>query len=152
MALSADATQLASLLGVLTQPDTEAIRQAEQALKPLLKDPRCVPALVEILKAKTSQVSPFDVLEEGVIPFCRETGTYIQSPVVVLFTMGLTLIFLFVKSFDERRLLSVMLLAFCFESAFLDTIPSSMSTQRRRSRGRFCLYCRRSLSVLSEMV
>jgi hypothetical protein len=59
MALSADAAQLALLLAVLTQPDTEAIRQAELALKPLLKDPRCVPALVEILKAKDTQVSYF---------------------------------------------------------------------------------------------
>ena len=57
MAISADALQLSNLLAVLTQPDTEAIRQAELALKPLLKDPRCVPALVEILKAKDSQVS-----------------------------------------------------------------------------------------------
>jgi hypothetical protein len=56
MAISADAAQLANFLAVLSQPDTEAIRQAEQALKPLLKDPRCVPALVEILKAKDSQV------------------------------------------------------------------------------------------------
>jgi HEAT repeat protein len=57
MAMSADATQLATLLSVLSQPDTEAIRQAEVSLKPLLKDPRCVPALVEILKAKDTQVS-----------------------------------------------------------------------------------------------
>lgn len=56
MALSADAKQLSALLAVLTQPDTEAIRQAEVALKPFLKDPRCVPALVEILKAKQTQV------------------------------------------------------------------------------------------------
>jgi len=70
MALSADASQLANLLGVLTQPDTEAIRQAEQALKPLLKDPRCVPALVEILKAKTTQVSSFlIVVGWGHFPF-----------------------------------------------------------------------------------
>jgi hypothetical protein len=55
--MSADAAQLATLLAVLSQPDTEAIRQAEVALKPLLKDPRCVPALVEILKAKDTQVS-----------------------------------------------------------------------------------------------
>ena len=55
-ALSADATAMANLLVVLTQPDTEAIRQAEVALKPILKDPRCVPALVEILKAKDCQV------------------------------------------------------------------------------------------------
>ena len=54
--LSADAAGLANLLVALTQPDTEAIRQAEVALKPLLKDPRCVPALVEILKAKDTQV------------------------------------------------------------------------------------------------
>jgi hypothetical protein len=57
MALSHDASQLASLLAALTQPDTEAIRQAELALKPLLKDHRCVPALVEILKCKETQVS-----------------------------------------------------------------------------------------------
>jgi hypothetical protein len=56
-ALSPDATAMANLLVVLTQPDTEAIRQAEAALKPILKDPRSVPALVEILKAKDSQVS-----------------------------------------------------------------------------------------------
>jgi hypothetical protein len=55
--MSSDAVQLANLLSVLTQPDTEGIRQAEIALKPLLKDPRCVPALVEILKAKDTQVS-----------------------------------------------------------------------------------------------
>lgn len=55
--MSNDAVQLANLLAVLTQPDTEGIRQAEIALKPLLKDPRCVPALVEILKAKDTQVS-----------------------------------------------------------------------------------------------
>ncbi len=55
--MSADATAMANLLVVLTQPDTEAIRQAELAMKPILKDPRCVPALVEILKAKDIQVS-----------------------------------------------------------------------------------------------
>jgi len=54
--LSADATSMANLLSALTQPDTEAIRHAELALKPILKDPRCVPALVEILKAKETQV------------------------------------------------------------------------------------------------
>ena len=55
-ALSADATSMASLLTALTQPDTEAIRQAELALKPILKDQRSVPALVEIVKAKDTQV------------------------------------------------------------------------------------------------
>jgi len=53
--LSSDAASLADLLVALTQPDTEAIRQAEASLKPVLKDPRCVPALVEILKAKDNQ-------------------------------------------------------------------------------------------------
>jgi len=53
--LSADAVSMANLMTALTQPDTEAIRQAELALKPILKDLRCVPALVEILKAKESQ-------------------------------------------------------------------------------------------------
>ena len=57
MALSADATNLSTLLAALTHPDTNAIRQAEVALKPLLKDARCVPALVEIVKAQGNQVS-----------------------------------------------------------------------------------------------
>eukprot|EP00970_Alexandrium_tamarense_P015521 scaffold5199_cov199-Alexandrium_tamarense.AAC.16 len=55
MALSADATNLSTLLAALTHPDTNAIRQAEVALKPLLKDARCVPALVEIVKAQGNQ-------------------------------------------------------------------------------------------------
>ena len=54
--LSADATSMAGLLTALTQPDTEAIRQAEVALKPILKDARSIPALVEIVKAKDTQV------------------------------------------------------------------------------------------------
>ena len=57
--LSADATSMANLLSALTQPDTEAIRHAEVALKPILKDHRCVPALVEILKARDVQVGTF---------------------------------------------------------------------------------------------
>ncbi|KAG7364468.1 heat repeat-containing protein [Nitzschia inconspicua] len=57
-ALSPEATTMANLLIVLTQPDTEAIRAAERSLKPLLKDPRCVPALVEILKARDNQPPP----------------------------------------------------------------------------------------------
>ncbi len=57
MSLSAEATNLASLLLCLTQPDTEAIRNAEQTLKPVLKNPKCVPALFEILFARGTQVS-----------------------------------------------------------------------------------------------
>jgi len=53
--MSEDANHLASLLLALTQPDTETIRQAEVSLKPLLKDPRCVPALVEVLKGRGVQ-------------------------------------------------------------------------------------------------
>jgi importin-4 len=40
---------MGALLAALTQPDTNTIRQAEQAMKPLLKDPRCIPALMLIL-------------------------------------------------------------------------------------------------------
>jgi hypothetical protein len=54
---SEEARQLGSLLLALTQPDTNTIRQAEQALKPLLKDSRSVPALVEILKGRDEYVS-----------------------------------------------------------------------------------------------
>ena len=67
-ALSADATSMAGFLTALTQPDTEAIRQAEIALKPILKDPRSVPALVEILKARETQVCYSYVT----IQFCRK--------------------------------------------------------------------------------
>lgn len=49
--MSDDANHIATLLNALTQPDTVAIRQAEAALKPLLKDSRSVPAIVEILKS-----------------------------------------------------------------------------------------------------
>jgi hypothetical protein len=48
---------MASLMLALTQPDTETIRQAESALKPILKNPRCIPAVLEIIKARGVQVS-----------------------------------------------------------------------------------------------
>lgn len=54
--MSEESKQIASLLLALTQPDTAAIRQAEAALKPLLKDPRSIPALIDILKARGEQV------------------------------------------------------------------------------------------------
>ena len=53
--LSAEAVTMVNLLAGLTQPHTESIRQAELNLKPTLKDPRCVPALVEVLKAHLKQ-------------------------------------------------------------------------------------------------
>ena len=56
MSMSADAIQLATLLSTLTQPDTAAIRNAEATLKPILKDARCVPALMEVLMARGAQV------------------------------------------------------------------------------------------------
>ena len=36
-------------LTALTHPDTNAIRAAEANLKPMLKDPRCIEALMEVL-------------------------------------------------------------------------------------------------------
>lgn len=56
MALSAEATHLATLLVNLTQPNTEIIKNAEAQLKPLLKNPNCIPALYEILDARSTQV------------------------------------------------------------------------------------------------
>eukprot|EP00566_Odontella_aurita_P037189 CAMPEP_0113564156 /NCGR_PEP_ID=MMETSP0015_2-20120614/21460_1 /TAXON_ID=2838 /ORGANISM="Odontella" /LENGTH=82 /DNA_ID=CAMNT_0000466201 /DNA_START=221 /DNA_END=465 /DNA_ORIENTATION=- /assembly_acc=CAM_ASM_000160 len=53
--MSEDAARIAALLSALTQPDTTAIRNAEVALKPILKDARSVPALVEVLKARGNQ-------------------------------------------------------------------------------------------------
>jgi len=55
MALSEDGAKLSALLVALTQPDTEAIRAAEVALKPILKDVRSVPPLLEVLEARGSQ-------------------------------------------------------------------------------------------------
>lgn len=52
MASQEDVAQMASLLLGLTQPNTDTIRQAEAQLKPILKDPRCVPALFEIMKGR----------------------------------------------------------------------------------------------------
>ena len=40
---------MGALLNALTQPNTDTIRQAEKAMKPLLKDPRCIPSLMQIL-------------------------------------------------------------------------------------------------------
>ena len=42
---------MGALLNALTQPNTDTIRQAEKAMKPLLKDPRCIPSLMQILHA-----------------------------------------------------------------------------------------------------
>eukprot|EP00586_Coscinodiscus_wailesii_P001344 CAMPEP_0172477774 /NCGR_PEP_ID=MMETSP1066-20121228/1216_1 /TAXON_ID=671091 /ORGANISM="Coscinodiscus wailesii, Strain CCMP2513" /LENGTH=1060 /DNA_ID=CAMNT_0013236659 /DNA_START=98 /DNA_END=3280 /DNA_ORIENTATION=- len=55
MSLSEDANKLATLLVALTQPDTNAIREAEIALKPILKDARSIPAIMEVLEARGSQ-------------------------------------------------------------------------------------------------
>ena len=55
MALSSEAAQMAAYLSALTQPDTNIIRQAEAALKPILKNPACVPAMVEVIKARDGQ-------------------------------------------------------------------------------------------------
>lgn len=55
-ALSADAKTMADLLAALTHPDTTAIRQAEVALKPLLKKPECVPVMVEVIKSRDALV------------------------------------------------------------------------------------------------
>lgn len=57
MSLTQDAQNLAALLLNLTQPDTVAIRNAEAMLKPILKNPNCVPALFEVLAARGVQVS-----------------------------------------------------------------------------------------------
>ena len=54
-ALSTDASQMATYLSALSQPDTNIIRQAEVALKPILKQPQCVPAMVEVIKAQSIQ-------------------------------------------------------------------------------------------------
>ena len=54
----ADLQQVAALLTALTQPDTNTIRQAEQALKPVLKDPSSMQLLWQIIT--TSANTPND--------------------------------------------------------------------------------------------
>lgn len=44
-----DPQNMGALLNALTQPNTDTIRQAEKAMKPLLKDQRCIPSLMQIL-------------------------------------------------------------------------------------------------------
>ena len=56
MSLSEDATKLATLLSALSNPNTNAIREAEAELKPILKDPRSVPALMEVLSTGGEEV------------------------------------------------------------------------------------------------
>ncbi|KAK1736613.1 importin [Skeletonema marinoi] len=58
MALSADAAQMATYLAALTHPDTNAIRQAEIALKPILKNSQCVPAMIEVVKSRETRTMP----------------------------------------------------------------------------------------------
>jgi HEAT repeat protein len=53
--LSPAAAQMATYLAGLTQPDTLVIRQAEAALKPILKNPESVPAMIEVIKSGASQ-------------------------------------------------------------------------------------------------
>lgn len=60
MTTAEDVNQMASLMLALTQPDTETIRQAELALKPILKDARSIPALIEVLKGRGVQVRQLD--------------------------------------------------------------------------------------------
>ena len=57
MASEQDVVQLATLLSALTQPNTDAIRSAEAALKPILKNPACIPALVKVVEAQSNQVN-----------------------------------------------------------------------------------------------
>eukprot|EP00551_Chaetoceros_affinis_P007050 CAMPEP_0203662278 /NCGR_PEP_ID=MMETSP0090-20130426/300_1 /ASSEMBLY_ACC=CAM_ASM_001088 /TAXON_ID=426623 /ORGANISM="Chaetoceros affinis, Strain CCMP159" /LENGTH=1073 /DNA_ID=CAMNT_0050525041 /DNA_START=61 /DNA_END=3282 /DNA_ORIENTATION=- len=80
MTLSAEGSQLAALLVNLTQPDTEAIRNAEAMLKPILKNPNCVPALHEILSARDSQAVPVRHVA-GILLRKRIPGHYAKLPV-----------------------------------------------------------------------
>jgi hypothetical protein len=45
---------MAVFLSGLTQPNTEVIKQAELALKPILKRPGCVPAMIEVINSGVS--------------------------------------------------------------------------------------------------
>lgn len=73
MSISQDAANLAALLFALTQPDTVAIRNAEATLKPILKNPNCIPALFEVLSSRGSQVCKVF----GTISFCCYSPAHI---------------------------------------------------------------------------
>ncbi|KAL7577307.1 hypothetical protein ACA910_002046 [Epithemia clementina (nom. ined.)] len=69
-----DVATLVSLLTALTQPDTNTIRQAESALKPILKNPACMTPLWQII-ADTNQ--PIAVRHVGAIILRKRlTGHY----------------------------------------------------------------------------
>lgn len=88
-----DISKMSTLLASLLQNDTAIIRSAEETLKPLLKDPRCVPALLEILKGTSSQsVSVRHVaavllrkrLPNHFKTFDPNTKTYIKSEILLV--------------------------------------------------------------------
>jgi hypothetical protein len=80
MSLSDDAQNLGNLLFSLTQPNTEAIRNAEATLKPLLKDQRCIPPLFEVVSARGAVADPVRHVA-AVLLRKRISGHYKSFPV-----------------------------------------------------------------------
>jgi hypothetical protein len=89
----ADTTQISQLLAALTQPNTETIRAAEKALKPLLKDPRCVASLLDVLKAGNTPEAPVRHVAAIVLrkrisghfkKFDEQTKNYVKSEILVI--------------------------------------------------------------------
>jgi len=88
-----DTAQISQLLAALTQPNTETIRAAEKALKPLLKDPRCVASLLDVLKASNTPQAPIRhvssiVLRKRIVghfkKFDEPTKNYVKSEILLI--------------------------------------------------------------------
>jgi len=76
MSASEAATKMAALLSTLSNPNTEAIRAAEAELKPILKHPGSVPALMEILSSSGTEVCMLKVYHgfSTDLAFCEWKG------------------------------------------------------------------------------
>lgn len=53
--LTSDSAALTHILSLLSQPDTEVVRQAEKTLKPFLKQPSCVLSLINQIRTNTDE-------------------------------------------------------------------------------------------------
>ena len=88
-----DTAVISQLLTALTQPNTEAIRAAEHALKPLLKDPRCVASLLTVLKSAATEQPAVRHVAAVVLrkrigghfkKFDAATKNYVKSEILVI--------------------------------------------------------------------
>lgn len=74
-AILSDPSALASILGMLTKPDTATIKHAEKLLKPILKDPLCIRALLVQI---TTPGNDEAVRLQAALLLKRKSGHYVK--------------------------------------------------------------------------